>query len=371
MFKKVLFLFIIFILIISCKRAVTRPNLDSLGKPPEDPNTPIIDENPNTTPEQKPEEELIIKATDTEEIIKTKIQKYYEKNKKYVALVEDSEEYIKANKTMEKINSAINSVSFSQGVSLNLISTDITEIEDNAFKNNANLISVELPNTLTSIGIDAFNGCKNLVEINFPSALINIGASAFFSCKSLQEADLSYTKLTELSGQTFYDCGKLEKVLLPNNLSKIQHSVFAYCYSLKEINFPKSLSIIGAFSFTECGVERLILNEGLSSIDNMVFYKCKSLKQISLPSTLTKIGNSTFTGCTSLFDIEYNGNNMSSVQATDIFKAYADAKESTPQALYLPNVEDPASSQDPNSWDNFLGYNWANKINYKKSMPAN
>lgn len=100
---------------------------------------------------------------------------------------------------MEKINSAINSVSFSQEVSLNLISTDITEIEDNTFENNANLISVEFPDTLTSIGVKAFNNCNNLIKINFPSALSKIGKGAFLTCKSLQEVDLSYTKVTELS----------------------------------------------------------------------------------------------------------------------------------------------------------------------------
>ena len=85
MFKKLLFLFMIFILIISCRRAVTRPNLDSLGTPPEDPDAPIIDETPtpepepepNPNPEPQPEEEFIIVATDSEEEIGNKIQKYY------------------------------------------------------------------------------------------------------------------------------------------------------------------------------------------------------------------------------------------------------------------------------------------------------
>lgn len=104
----------------------------------------------------------------------------------------------------------------------------------------------------------------------------------------------------------------------------------------------------------------------------MAFYNCKSLRQVSLPSTLTKIGFYTFTGCVALYDIEYNGDNATSVNGDNIFKSDGEVLESTPQNLYLPNVDDPTASnppQDPNPWINFLGYDWTDKINYKQSMP--
>ena len=439
MLKRIFFLFIIIILMISCRRAVTRPNISDLGTPPSEGGIPDI---PDITPPDN-EEDYYIKANDTEETIKSKIQKYYEKHGMYIALVDDTEDNIEKNGTIEKINNIINNDIYSEGVFLDLSKTDMTKIADNSFMDNKHLSSVKLPDTMKSIGNSAFANAEKLSAINFPASLESIGTSAFSLCVSLVEIDLKYTKIKTISENsfdgcsklekavlpdgilvignaafnnclllktinfpdtlteinvdafkkcenlvevnlqstkitiiyehTFNSCSKLESVYLPNNLSEIKNSAFAYCYSLKEIDFPESLTIIGPFSFTECGFERLILKEGLVTIDNLVFYKCSYLKQISLPSTLTKIGTFTFTGCTSLIDIEYNGDNPATVQATDIFKSYAGAEGSTPNALYLPNVDDPASiqppSQDPNPWINFLGYDWTDKINYKQSMP--
>ena len=439
MFKKLAFVFIIFVLIISCRKATTRPSISDVGEPPSEEGVPDI---PDITPPDS-QEDYYIKADDTEETIKSKIQKYYEKHGIYVALIDDTKDNIEANGTIEKVNKIINENTYEKGVFLDLSKTDMTKLADNSFMDNKHLSSVKLPDTMKSIGNSAFANAEKLSAINFPTLLESIGTSAFSLCVSLVEIDLKYTKIKTISENsfdgcsklekavlpdgilvignaafnnclllkiinfpdtlteinvdafkkcenlvevnlqstkitiiyehTFNSCSKLESVYLPNNLSEIKNSAFAYCYSLKEIDFPESLTIIGPFSFTECGFERLILKEGLVTIDNFVFYKCSYLKQISLPSTLTKIGTFTFTGCTSLIDIEYNGDNPATVQATDIFKSYAGAEGSTPNALYLPNVDDPASiqppSQDPNPWINFLGYDWTGKINYKQSMP--
>lgn len=173
MFKKAIYLLIIFILVISCRRAVTRPTLDSLGStPPEEPDSPIIDEKPEQPdPTPEPESEFIIVATDTEDIIQSKIQKYYEKNQKYLAFVEGTEADIKQNKTIEKINSVINKNAYTEGISLDLSYTTMTEIADNSFYGNKYLYSVKLPDTLTSIGNNAFADAKKLISINFPASL--------------------------------------------------------------------------------------------------------------------------------------------------------------------------------------------------------
>lgn len=154
--------------------------------------------------------------------------------------------------------------------------------------------------------------------------------------------------------------------MLPNNLSEIKNSAFAYCYSLKEIDFPESLTTIDVFAFTGCDFVKLVFNEGLTSINAMAFYNCPSLTQISFPSTLIKIDSWAFSGCANLKYIQYNGDNPLNVQAVNIFTSYAGSKETTPQQLYLPNVDAPTTSeppiQDPNPWIDFLGYDWTDKI---------
>ncbi|WP_157150935.1 leucine-rich repeat domain-containing protein [Brachyspira sp. SAP_772] len=370
MFKKLLFLFIIFILIISCRRATTRPTLDSIGSPPEDPNSPVIDVDPEPTPEPTPDPEFIIIATDSEEEIESKIQKYYEKHTKYAAFVEGSEEDIKQNNTLEKINTVITRNAYSEGISLDLSETTIIEIPDNSFYGNKYLSYVTLPETLTSIGNNVFGNAEKLIEINFPSALTKIGEGAFRSCINLREVDLQYTKITTLSPQIFAYCDNLSKVVFPEGLLTIENSAFSYCVSLEEITLPEYFRTIGTFVFAECTkLKKVNLNKNIKSIYHYAFYRCISLSSISLPSSLMELGimgPEIFPDCTSLSDVEYLGTNPEAISCSgNVFD------NSMPENLYLPNVEEPADPNMKEKWEKFLGYDWTDKIKYKQSIPIN
>ena len=57
-----------------------------------------------------------------------------------------------------------------------------------AFMGLHELVSVELPESITEIGEDAFYHCWSLTTINLPSGLTYIGEDAFSGCESLDEA---------------------------------------------------------------------------------------------------------------------------------------------------------------------------------------
>lgn len=374
MFKKAIYLLIIFILVISCRRAVTRPTLDSLGStPPEEPDSPIIDEKPeqpDPTPEPKPESEFIIVATDTEDIIQSKIQKYYEKNQKYLAFVEGTEADIKQNNTISKINSVINKNAYTEGISLDLSYTTMTEIVDNSFYGNKYLYSVKLPDTLTSIGNNAFADAKKLISINFPASLSKIGEGAFLSCTSLENVDLKDTKITVLNKQVFNSCDNLSKIVFPDELLIIENSAFSYCISLEEITLPEKFQAIGTFVFAGCiKLKKVNFNNQIQSIYHYAFYQCTSLSSISLPSSLKQlgvVGIEIFPDCTSLSDVEYLGTNPEAINCLgNIFD------NSMPNNLYLPYVEEPTDISIKDKWNKFLGYSWSGKIRYKTPMPVN
>lgn len=374
MFKKAIYLLIIFILVISCRRAVTRPTLDSLGSTPlEEPDSPIIDEKPeqpDPTPEPKPESEFIIVATDTEDIIQSKIQKYYEKNQKYLAFVEGTEADIKQNNTISKINSVINKNAYTEGISLDLSYTTMTEIADNSFYGNKYLYSVKLPDTLTSIGNNAFADAKKLISINFPASLSKIGEGAFLSCTSLENVDLKDTKITVLNKQVFSDCSSLTKIVLPDSLLIMENSVFSYCISLEEITLPEKFQTIGTFVFAGCSkLKKVNFNNQIQSIYHYAFYQCTSLSSISLPSSLKQlgvVGIEIFPDCTSLSYVEYLGTNPEAINCLgNIFD------NSMPNNLYLPYVEEPTDPTIKDKWNKFLGYSWSGKIRYKTPMPVN
>jgi hypothetical protein len=57
-----------------------------------------------------------------------------------------------------------------------------------AFMGLVELVSVELPESITEIGENAFSSCRSLTTINLPSGLTYIGEDAFSGCESLDEA---------------------------------------------------------------------------------------------------------------------------------------------------------------------------------------
>jgi hypothetical protein len=56
------------------------------------------------------------------------------------------------------------------------------------------LISITLPDSVTSIGEDAFYGCTGLVSIVIPNSVTTIGKSAFYDCYSLTNVYYTGTK---------------------------------------------------------------------------------------------------------------------------------------------------------------------------------
>ena len=327
MLKRIFFLFIIIILMISCRRAVTRPNMSNLGTPPSEEGIPEI---PDITPPDN-EEDYYIKANDTEETIKSKIQKYYDKHSIYVALIDDTEDNIEKNGTIEKINNIINNDIYSQGVFLDLSKTDMTKISDNLFMDSKHLSSVKLPETITSIGVCAFSNAKALSAINFPSVLNEIGKGAFYGCANLQEVNLEYAQIKIISDQSFDGCLKLAKVTLPNMLLAINEKAFNNCESLTAINFPATLEDMGEGAFLKCkslqeanlkdtqitilsnyvfsdcnNLTLVTLPDGLLGMENGAFSYCTSLEKISFPDGFLVIGNNVFSGCNKLKKVNFN-----------------------------------------------------------------
>jgi hypothetical protein len=72
------------------------------------------------------------------------------------------------------------------GMIVSLILPDnLTSIEADAFKDWDRLTSVTIPPAVFRIGENAFRGCSGLVDISIPSSVTSIGANAFSSCARL------------------------------------------------------------------------------------------------------------------------------------------------------------------------------------------
>ena len=234
---------------------------------------------------------------------------------------------------------------YSPLTTLNLSSTTITQVDVEAFKNDANLSSVTLPTSIKRIQSSAFEGCGKLSSVNFGalSQLMRIESDAFkgsaftsldFTANtSLTLADHAFTsssKLTSIKmrhGQittriadVFDLCNKIDSVIyeipetsdaeivisdvLFEELNNVTNVTLKYCgSSSKKITF-------GIGSFRNCAALTGITFQNcyISSVSNYCFAGCVSLTNTDTAfSNLSSYGDNAFYGCTNLSKISFTG----------------------------------------------------------------
>lgn len=78
-------------------------------------------------------------------------------------------------------------------ISIN-IPDSVTTIGNNAFEYCSSLTSVTIPNSVTSIGISAFQGCSSLTSVTIGNSVTSIGSNAFNGCTNLSSVTYNGTK---------------------------------------------------------------------------------------------------------------------------------------------------------------------------------
>lgn len=202
-------------------------------------------------------------------------------------------------------------------------SYSVIGINTMAFSNNRDLISVEIPNSVTSIGGQAFYNCINLVDIIIPDGVTSVGNQAF-DCTQWyynQEDGVVYAGsvvykykgtmpfnaelvlkegATTICNYAFQDCNNLISVTLPNSVTSIGEEAFRDCINLKSIEISNSLTKIGQSAFSGCrGLTSLSFPQSVKTIEGNAFGGCSGLTFIKVyrnrPIAITDEFDSAFT----------------------------------------------------------------------------
>ncbi len=170
----------------------------------------------------------------------------------------------------------------------------VVGIADHAFYQCRDLLSVTLPNSITSIDAYAFYECRNMHTVNIPTELDTLGEYAFSYCRELTEITLPNT-LTSIPNGAFDQCEKLATVKLGNAVESIGDAAFNACQKLADINFPSTIKSIGSSAFSSCHIiEEIVLPDGIETIGIYAFSNMGSLKLVILPASLTSVGEYAF-----------------------------------------------------------------------------
>ncbi len=238
----------------------------------------------------------------------------------------------------------------------------IVGLDNHAFLNCSQLISITLPSTVMNIKKQAFQGCSNLTTINLPSNLQDIDLSFADGCKKLESVNLtkgkgskyySYNGIlchdedmvfcplnfrgdlnipstiktvrddvfadhnqlfslivnpgTSIQDRAFKNCLCLKEVILNDGVKWIGTEAFCDCPVIEQIKIPGSLNVINCNAFSGCmSLKSVKICEGISTIEHDAFSFCTSLREIQFPTTMRWIDEKAFMGCTALEKVILN-----------------------------------------------------------------
>ena len=240
---------------------------------------------------------------------------------------------------------------------LNVIIKDgATKVWENAFMNSS-VVSVTIPDSVTTIEKRAFYRCENLQSVTVPSSVTEINSEAFSSTpwyNSLPDgfvyigkvlyawkgAMVQGAKLSVKAGTTmitdcaFKNCSNLVGITIPGSVTKIGKEAFSGCTklsSLRVADLAKWLNIDFAYTryrnsddyYTDYSsnplyantsggvtlyvagkeVTDLVIPNEVEHIPPYAFKNCTEITSAVIPDGITAIDIGTFSGCTGLLSV--------------------------------------------------------------------
>lgn len=110
----------------------------------------------------------------------------------------------------------------------------VTDIANNAFKNNGTLKTIVIGDAVKNIGLWSFMDCHALENVTLPVGLEAIKNAAFSSCTALKAIDIP-ASVTTLGNSAFYNCQSLSTVGLNANVDAVNDMCFSGCIALKSL----------------------------------------------------------------------------------------------------------------------------------------
>ena len=187
----------------------------------------------------------------------------------------------------------------------------VTSIGESAFKSCGELVSVTMPEGLTSIGNEAFYQ-SSIKTVSLPSTLSSMGNRAFCECRNLTGVILP-DALKDVREYTFYNCTALKVVKVGNGMETFHEKAFQNCKAIENLFIPQNTKQIGKYAFQGCSsLKNITIDNAPLIISPYAFQNCTSLENVNLGNAIVELNGvydafgsgGAFTGCTNLTSID-------------------------------------------------------------------
>lgn len=186
----------------------------------------------------------------------------------------------------------------------------VVEIDPGAFRTNAEIASVVIPESVKEISSWAFENCTLLNTIKIGKMVKEIGQGAFSGCASLKKFEVDDGNKwfsADEEGVLFnvtkdrimiYPGAKQGDYELPDGVTSMGKHIFYGHPYITGLTIPGSIKKISDYVAGLCSkLERFTMLEGVETVGITVTDGCKNLKSIHVPSSTKKIEKYAFTHC--------------------------------------------------------------------------
>ena len=130
------------------------------------------------------------------------------------------------------------------------------------------VVSVDLPDTVQTIEQEAFKDCANLTEIKLPKSVITIKYAAFMNCTSLRK--LGLPKGIRVISLALAEGSAIEELIIPDTVvNYLEHWSLSSMPKLKKIKFSNSVDTVPEISYCPL-LELVIFPDGIQEAEHFI-----------------------------------------------------------------------------------------------------